>query len=197
MAGITAATSWAITSMHCRAGLSSCAASRRIATLSRHIAEPGSPHTLHCIGEQQNLVVSEHEGGQRGKPAGGTPPPAGGKKTTFRFRFVRETIKIVFIDPSAADERYGGSGDHAIIEGELIRPTTKSSTVIVFMHPSGIQNLLPMPVALARAGCHVATCCSRYPNNDTCLIMEKVVMDLGACVRHLKEKLGYTTVLLT
>jgi len=38
----------------------------------------------------------------------------------------------------------------------------------------GIQNLLPLPMALARAGLHVVTCTSRYPNNDSCLIMEKV-----------------------
>lgn len=60
----------------------------------------------------------------------------------------------------------------------------------------GIQNLLPLPMALARAGVHVAVCTSRYPNNDTCLIMEKVVLDLGACVRHCKEVLGYERVVL-
>jgi len=42
------------------------------------------------------------------------------------------------------------------------------------MHPMGIQNMLPMPIAMARAGLHVVTCTSRYPNNDTTLIMEKV-----------------------
>merc|ERR1719174_935351 len=92
-----------------------------------------------CIGEQQNLVVDkEQENGKRSSPSA-----AKSKHKTFRYRFVRETIKIVFSDPSAADERYGGSGDMAIIEGELIRPNTVSNTVVVFMHPSGIQNLLP------------------------------------------------------
>eukprot|EP00929_Paragymnodinium_shiwhaense_P053861 TRINITY_DN27001_c0_g1_i4.p1 TRINITY_DN27001_c0_g1~~TRINITY_DN27001_c0_g1_i4.p1 ORF type:complete len:354 (+),score=43.40 TRINITY_DN27001_c0_g1_i4:271-1332(+) len=64
------------------------------------------------------------------------------------------------------------------------------------MHPSGIQNLLPMPMAMARSGLHVVTCCSRYPNNDSTLIMEKVVCDLGACVRHCRGKLGYKRILL-
>lgn len=156
---------------------------RRVSVLTQQI----------CIGEQQNLVVDkEVEGGKSAKQRNKTDS----KHKTFRYRFVRETIKIVFADPSAADERYGGAGDMAIIEGELIRPSTESSTVIIFMHPSGIQNLLPMPVAMARAGLHVCTCCSRYPNNDSCLIMEKVVMDLGACIRHLKDQLGYKTVLL-
>lgn len=155
---------------------------RRLAVISQQL----------CIGEQQNLVVDKELEDDRKVPAtGGTS-----KHKTFRYRFVRETIKIVFSDPSAADERYGGSGDMAIIEGELIRPNTISNTVVVFMHPSGIQNLLPMPVAMARAGIHTCTCCSRYPNNDTCLIMEKVVVDLGACVRHLKNQLGYNKVVL-
>jgi hypothetical protein len=41
------------------------------------------------------------------------------------------------------------------------------------------MNLLPMPRALARAGLHVLTCCTRYPNNDTNLLMEKCVKDVG------------------
>lgn len=152
---------------------------RRVQVLSAQLLPQLSQQP--CIGEQQNLVV---DSGRKKK------------HKTFRYSFVRETIKIVFADPSAADERYGGAGDMAIIEGELIKPKTESSTVVVFMHPSGIMNLLPMPSALARAGIHVCTCCSRYPNNDTCLIMEKVVMDLGACVNHLKQAMGYKTVLL-
>lgn len=111
-------------------------------------------------------------------------------------KYQRIPIKIVFQDTSAADERYGGSGDAAILEGELLKPATNSKTVIVFMHPSGIQNLLPFPNAMARSGLHVVTCASRYPNNDTCLIMEKVIQDLGACVNHMREKFKYEKVVL-
>ena len=54
-----------------------------------------------------------------------------------------------------------------------------------------------MPNAMAKAGIHVATCTSRYPNNDSTLIMEKVLVDLGAFVRHLKSKrFGYERVVL-
>lgn len=137
-----------------------------------------------CIGEMENRQVDQEAEGRRQQTK------------TKKGKFVRHTIKIVFPDSSAADERYGGSGDFAIIEGELILPNTESKTVIIFMHPSGIQNLLPMPVAMARAGLHVITCGSRYPNNDTALIMEKVVVDLGACIRHAKQQLGYEKVLL-
>ena len=74
--------------------------------------------------------------------------------------------------------------------------TECASTVLVFMHPSAIMNLLPMPRALAKAGCHVLTCASRYPNNDTGLMMEKVVKDLGSVVAHCKDVLEYDRVVL-
>ncbi|GIS02383.1 MAG: hypothetical protein CM15mP103_09340 [Gammaproteobacteria bacterium] len=53
-----------------------------------------------------------------------------------------------------------------------------------------------MTVALAKAGCHVIYCQSRYPNNDSALIMEKVALDMAACVRDAKERLGYSKVVL-
>ncbi len=62
------------------------------------------------------------------------------------------------------------------------------------MHPIGGGEYLPM--ALAKAGHHVIYCQSRYPNNDTALIMEKVVFYLGECIRDAKERLGYRRVIL-
>jgi len=94
-------------------------------------------------------------------------------------------------------EVYGAShGGHVLI-GNLMRPAGRpSKTVTVFMHPSGLMFALPYPNALARAGTHVCTCGSRYPNNDTALIMENVAIDLGAVVRYMKEKMGYEKVVL-
>lgn len=148
--------------------------------------------------ELENASASgDSSGSSKGSSTGSTGSKGSGKSDELlRHRFVRRPLKIVFADASMADERYAGGGDVAILEGELIDPGTQSSAVFVFMHPSGIQNLLPMPVAMARAGLHVITCTSRYPNNDTCLVMEKVAVDLGACVRHAKEKLGYAQVVL-
>lgn len=37
---------------------------------------------------------------------------------------------------------------------------------------------------------------SRYPNNDTCLVMEKVIQDLGACVNHMRTKFKYEKIVL-
>ncbi len=91
---------------------------------------------------------------------------------------------------------YGGV-DHVVLRSHLMKPPgTTSKTVIVFMHPIGGGEYLPLPMALARAGHHVIYCQSRYPNNDTALIMEKVALDLGECVRDAKERLGYNKVVL-
>ena len=64
------------------------------------------------------------------------------------------------------------------------------------MHPIGGTQYLPMVGGFAKRGWHVMSCNSRYPRNDSALIMEKVVLDLAACVRHAREKLGYEKVVL-
>lgn len=115
----------------------------------------------------------------------------------FRYQYDRIPVKIWFQEEEDFKERYAGGINLVILEGELLKPkNAPTKTVLVFMHPMGIQNLLPLPMALARSGVHVITCTSRYPNNDSCLIMEKVVLDLGACVKYCKEKLGYEKVIL-
>jgi pimeloyl-ACP methyl ester carboxylesterase len=64
------------------------------------------------------------------------------------------------------------------------------------MHPATTLQLLPVPQALAKAGVHVLCAGSRFMKNDTPLIMEKVALDLGAYIRHAKEKWGYEKVVL-
>lgn len=94
-------------------------------------------------------------------------------------------------------EVYGSRHGTVVLVGNLIRPKDRPSKMVtVFMHPSGQMFTLPYPNALARSGVHVCTCGSRYPNNDTALIMENVAIDLGAVIRHMKEKLGYEKVVL-
>jgi hypothetical protein len=53
-----------------------------------------------------------------------------------------------------------------------------------------------MPTALVDQGLHVLCAASRYPNNDSALIMEKVAVDLGRWLAHAREALGYETVIL-
>ncbi len=96
-------------------------------------------------------------------------------------------------------ETYGFSGSQGqtVLEGQRLVPRNRpSDTVFVFMHPASTLQLLPMPTALAAAGYHVLCCGSRYAKNDSALIMEKVVYDLGAYVRYAREELGYRKVVL-
>lgn len=96
-------------------------------------------------------------------------------------------------------ETYGfaGSQGQTVLEGQRLLPRDRpSDTVFLFMHPATTLNMLPMPAALANAGLHVMCCGSRYAKNDSALIMEKVVYDLGAYVRHARETLGYRKIVL-
>jgi len=96
-------------------------AARRVARVARHVAgarrADAQLAATPCIGESSNQVVDEREA----------------------RKFERIPLKLVFPDKSAKDERYAGSGDTVVVEGELLRPATASKTVVVFMHPSGIQ----------------------------------------------------------
>src|SRR5262245_42409340 len=83
------------------------------------------------------------------------------------------------------------------LEGVRFLPKGKpSKTLAIYMHPATTLQLLPMPQAMAKAGVHVLCAGSRFAKNDTPLIMEKVALDLGAYVRHAKEKWGYEKVVL-
>ncbi len=109
----------------------------------------------------------------------------------------REAFFLYWTEKSAFKETYAGAMDTVVVEGQHLKPKgSDSKTVLIFMHPSGIMNLLPMPNALAAAGIPCLTCGSRYPNNDTALIMEKVILDMGHYIRYAKEKLGYEKVIL-
>ncbi len=52
-----------------------------------------------------------------------------------------------------------------------------------------------MPAALADAGLHVLCAASRYPKNDSGLVMEKVAIDMGAWVKDARAR-GYAKVIL-
>ena len=93
-------------------------------------------------------------------------------------------------------DTYGGPEGIVFLESHLLPRDLPSDTVLVFMHPIGGGAYLPMVGALARAGHHVIYCNSRYRGIDTALIMEKVLLDLAACIRDAKERLGYEHVVL-
>src|ERR1044071_5030562 len=113
---------------------------------------------------------------------------------TKTYDVVREYCLVQFPETAAFQETYGFSGSQCRInlEGLRIMPKGKpSKTLLVFMHPATTLQLLPMPRALAAEGLHVLCAASRYVKNDTPLIMEKVVLDLGAYIRTAKEQWGY------
>lgn len=111
----------------------------------------------------------------------------------------RDWVHIAYPETSRFRETYGFVGSQGAInlEGLLIEPRMpQRNTVYLLMHPSSTLQLLPLPSALARAGCSVLCMGSRYVKNDAPLIYEKVILDLGACVRHAKEILGFKHVIL-
>jgi len=113
------------------------------------------------------------------------------------YEYERVPYIIVFSEQAAFKDTYGGQVGNVALKAHLLRPKNHpSDRVIVLMHPIGGGEYLPMPTALARAGYHVIYCNSRYPGVDYALIMEKVAIDLGACIRDAKERLGYKTVIL-
>ena len=113
--------------------------------------------------------------------------------------FDRVPVIVSFAEQVKMTETYGfaGSTGKTFLEGQRLVPRGKSSdTLYLFMHPASTLQLLPMPTALANAGMHVLCAASRYAKNDSPLILEKVVYDLGQYIRHAKEALGYKKVIL-
>ena len=117
----------------------------------------------------------------------------------MNFEAVPEWVHIQYAEAAKFTEVYGFAGSQGMVNCEGIRfiPKGKSSkTLAVFMHPATTLQLMPMPRALVQAGVHVLCAGSRFAKNDAPLIMEKVVLDLGAYIRHAKEKWGYEKILL-
>ena len=119
-------------------------------------------------------------------------------------RFERIPVIVSFAEQVKMTETYGfaGSQGKTFLEGQRLVPhdaaghVIPGETVFIFMHPASTLQLLPMPTALAEAGLHVLCAGSRYAKNDSALIMEKVVYDLGQYIHHAKEELGYRQVVL-
>ncbi|MFT4570814.1 MAG: pimeloyl-ACP methyl ester carboxylesterase [Hyphomicrobiaceae bacterium] len=117
--------------------------------------------------------------------------------TTKRFKTTRFPYMTVFKDQPGFKDTYGGEAGYVFVESMLVRPVDRDSkTVIVFSHPVGGGSFLPVIGALAAAGHHVLYVNTRYRGNDTALIMEKCVLDLGAAISDARERFGYQRVVL-
>lgn len=108
-------------------------------------------------------------------------------------------LHLQYEEKAAFTETYGFAGNQGAVnlEGILMRPKgVPSRTLTIYMHPTSTLQLLPVPRAMVAAGAHVLCAASRYAKNDAALIMEKVLLDLGAYVRHAKEVMGYEKVVI-
>lgn len=112
------------------------------------------------------------------------------------MQVIREPYGFVHADASPRKDTYGGPTGHVFVECMRVRPEGESRSVIVFSHPIGGGAFLPMVTALARAGRHCIYVNPRYRGNDTALIMEKCLADLGAAIHDCKHRFGYETVIL-
>ena len=105
---------------------------------------------------------------------------------------------LSFPDAAGFAETYGFAAASGTVwlEGQYLIPRERPpKTLYLFMHPSSTLQLLPMPAALAGAGLHVLCAASRYPKNDSALIIEKVAIDMGAWIREARAR-GYEKVVL-
>lgn len=113
------------------------------------------------------------------------------------MHIVREPYGFAHKEVTKIKDVYGGPTGSVFVECMRIRPAeVDSKSVILFSHPVGGGSFLPMVTALAAAGRHIIYCNTRYRGNDTALVLEKCVLDLGACIADLKKRFGYETVIL-
>jgi dienelactone hydrolase len=113
-----------------------------------------------------------------------------------RVKYRRTPFLVVTKEQSVRKDVYGSVGDHVARQAQLLRGEADSDTVIICMHPIGSPAYLPLFPELARTGLHIIGSTSRYTVGDAALQMENVLLDIGACVKDAKERLGYRKVVL-
>jgi pimeloyl-ACP methyl ester carboxylesterase len=105
-------------------------------------------------------------------------------------------LAVIDVKPGAALESQSGLQMlRPRIFGAFMAPASGRRTAAIVMHPTSnfMQHYLIAPLA-ARGICCMGLN-SRYAGNDTLLLMERAIQDLGAGVKHLREA-GYERVLL-
>jgi len=116
---------------------------------------------------------------------------------TNQVKYQRIPLIFTFQDNSSYKDTYAGEIGTVALTAHLLKPKDSSSkTVVVFMHPTGGGSYLPMLNSLAKQNIDTVWCDSRYRGTDSALIMEKVLIDLGNCIRSLKVDHGYEKIVL-
>jgi len=112
-------------------------------------------------------------------------------------KYKRIPLIVTFKETSQYKDTYAGEIGTVALTAHLLKADISTGkSVVVFMHPTGGGSYLPMLNSLAKQGIDTVWCDSRYRGTDSALIMEKVLIDLGQCIKHLKEVLNYEKVIL-
>ncbi|GAA4042265.1 alpha/beta hydrolase family protein [Parerythrobacter jejuensis] len=110
---------------------------------------------------------------------------------------IRHPYGVVYKEQSGFKDVYGGAGGMVFVECMRIASSEiPAKRAIVFTHPIGSGSFLPLITALAMAGHDVLYVNPRYRGNDTALIMEKCIADLGAALKDAKTRFGYEEFIL-
>lgn len=112
------------------------------------------------------------------------------------MKYQRIPYLVVYSEQSAFKDTYAGEIGKVVVECFQLQSEIESDAVVIFSHPIGGGSWLPLVGTMAKNGIHTIYCNPRYRGNDTALIMERAAMDLAACVRDAKERLGYKRVYL-
>jgi dienelactone hydrolase len=116
--------------------------------------------------------------------------------TVRHVAYSRTPYLVVSTEKSVRKDVYGSIGDAVVRQAQLLRGEADSATAVVAMHPIGSPGYLPAFSHLARRGLHVIACGTRYTTGDAGLQMENALLDLAACVRDAKLRLGYQKIIL-
>ncbi len=120
-------------------------------------------------------------------------------RTRTSFEIVREAVHLSYRETTALRDVYGFASSSGIVALDGYRLTPKgrpSKTLLVYMHPASMMHRLPLPSALVREGAHILLAGSRYNRNDSPLILENVVRDYAAYVRHAREHWKYERIVV-
>lgn len=113
-----------------------------------------------------------------------------------RVRYTRTPYLVVSKEAHERKDVYGSIDDSVVRQAQLLRGENDSDTAFVAMHPIGSPGYLPAFSQLARSGFHVVACGTRYTTGDAGLQMENALLDLAACVRDARQRLGYRRIVL-
>jgi alpha-beta hydrolase superfamily lysophospholipase len=146
--------------------------------------------------ETSDSVIPSLPAGSRIAPPLQHAIPRRNIEEKYMANYTRTPFLIVHREHQARKDVYGSVDDALVLQAQLLRGEAPSKTALVGMHPIGAPGYLPIFSQLARSGHHVIACASRYTTGDASLQMENVILDVAACVRDARERLGYEKIVL-